>query len=527
MGGTELMAILPEKGRLTDLIRTYLKTEAYIRQNSGGDNEDLNAILINRGKQNSARRQEINRLVGEQLRKAVLVLNGQTLEVGEGEPVNRFSKAYQKLIESAYPKLKMIHGLFNEASVAKVVEDLDDLIEGMDLQLSEAEQEVFTEVERQQRLGQRISAADLVARFEARPYGWGPWATLTFLGRLFRLGKVELREKELLSTNEVVDALTNNRRLAGVMVRKQEQFDAQAINALKRLHMDFFGPASTGTDARTTCEAFRAAMALEAEALREIVARKEVYPFMAAVEPMAHKTLELSKKDDPYLLNDLLEFKDVLLDAQEDTLTPIKEFLKGSQKGVYDEVRAFVARHADDLPDLPAELTSPLTALVEAATPHRGGLIPQANGAMAQLKEELKQRLQEAQAVAVRQIEAQEAKLKAETGFQQLETAEQEQVLKATIQAKADVQNAASPGRVSLRVTRYCQREYPEQLQRLASLGAPNEVAEAPIQVIPASSLKVSCSLGQITNTQELQQWLEALRLAAQAELEAGHRISL
>jgi hypothetical protein len=194
---------------------------------------------------------------------------------------------------------------------------------------------------------------------------------------------------------------------------------------------------------------------------------------------------------------------------------------------VYDEVRAFVARHADDLPDLPTELTAPLTALVEAATPYRGGLIPQANGAMAQLKEQLLQRLQEAQAVAVRQIEAEEAKLRAESGFQQLEAAEQEQVLKVTTQAKADVQNDASPGRVSLRVARYCQREYPAQLQRLASLAAPNEVDEPPIPVIPTSSLKVSCSLGQITNSQELQQWLEALRLAAQAELDAGHRISL
>jgi hypothetical protein len=47
------------------------------------------------------------------------------------------------------------------------------------------------------------------------------------------------------------------------------------------------------------------------------------------------------------------------------------------------------------------------------------------------------------------------------------------------------------------------------------------------IKVVPASALKVNCPLSQITNTQELQQWLDTLRAAVQAELDQGHRISL
>jgi len=108
MGGSELMAILPAKERLLDQIRSYLKTDLYIRQNSGGEDETLNAILAVRSKQNSARRQEITRLADDLLRTAVLVLNGQTLSVGEGDPKTRFSKACQELIRSAFPKLKMI-----------------------------------------------------------------------------------------------------------------------------------------------------------------------------------------------------------------------------------------------------------------------------------------------------------------------------------------------------------------------------------------------------------------------------------
>jgi hypothetical protein len=45
--------------------------------------------------------------------------------------------------------------------------------------------------------------------------------------------------------------------------------------------------------------------------------------------------------------------------------------------------------------------------------------------------------------------------------------------------------------------------------------------------VVAATSLKPSCSLNQITNSAELQQWLEAVRTAAQNELDQGHWISL
>ena len=528
MGGTELMAILPAKDRLLDQIRSHLKTDLYIRQNSGGDDEALNAILAVRAKQNSARRQEITRQAEELLRTAPLVVNGQTLSVGEGDPKTRFSKAYQELIRSAFPKLKMIRGNFSEATVAQVVKEQDDLLEGSAIQLSEAEQEVLVDVERQQKLGERLSAEDLVRKFEARPYGWSNWATLTFIARLYRLGKLELREKELLSSVEVIEALTNSRKLGGVSVRKQEVYDTSTVNALKRFHQELFNVQSLGTDARSTCEAFRMAMAEEAQDLREIAAQASSYPFLGAVKQWAEQAEAMAKKDDGYLLNQLGTFKDSWLDAEEDLLTPLKQFLNGNQKTVYDEVRAFETRYGDEFADLPADLVEPLRALLSSEKPYAGGLIPQANNAMAELQKQLEQRLQQAQAEALQQITEQEERLKADADFQTLDADQQAQVLAPTAAAKADVQNASKPGTAVLRLNRYRSEEVPRQLQRMATLAAPADAAApAAITVVAASALKVSCPLSQITNSAELQQWLEALRAAAQAELDQGHRISL
>jgi hypothetical protein len=300
------------------------------------------------------------------------------------------------------------------------------------------------------------------------------------------------------------------------------------VNALKRFHQELFNTQSIGTDARSTCEAFRMAMAEEAQDLREIAAQSANYPFLAAVKPWAEQAEAMAKKDDGTLLNQLNTFKDSWLDAEEDLLTPLKQFLKGNQKSVYDQVKAFEARYGDELADLPADLVAPLRTLLASDRPYAGGLIPQATTAITELQQQLEQRLLQAQAQALHEISEQEARLKADVDFQKLDPEQQVEVLAPTAAAKSDVQGSTKPGTALLRLNRYRSDEVPKQLQRMAALAAPpDRPTPEVIRVVPASALKVNCPLSQITNHVELQQWLDALRAAAQVELDQGHRISL
>ena len=528
MGRADLMVVLPQDGRLTDLIRLYLKTERYCKQNSGGDDPLLREILNQRGIQNGQRGHEITRLAGECLRRAPLFVNGRRLEVGEGDPQNRFSKAYQELIRFAFPKLGMVKQLHNEGTLMAVVQEQDDLLEGSDLQLSEAEQELFIEVDRRQKLGERTSALDLVQRFEARPYGWSPWATLTFLGRLFRLSKVELRENNTpLSPNEVIDALTNSRRQGQVMLRKQEQIDPKAINDLKRLHHDFFGVQSSGSDSRTTASAFKDALIKEADDLNAIARQVDRYPFAAAVLPIAKTLRELASKDDTWLLNQQRSYSDDLLTHLEDTLTPIKAFMNGAQKQIYDEIKTFLSRHADDLADLPGPEVVVLKRAAENPAPFRGSLLPDAKAVMPKLQEALGQQLETARKEALAEIAEQEHHLRTAADFQQLNPDQQQELLSTPEQVKQELAALDQPSRLQARVQRFHTVEMPTLWSRATTLATPPEQRAKPIKVIPAVSLKHQCPLGQITNATELEQWLAALRAAAQAELDQGHRISL
>ncbi len=206
----------------------------------------------------------------------------------------------------------------------------------------------------------------------------------------------------------------------------------------------------------------------------------------------------------------------------------MKQFLKGNQKVVYDQVKAFEVRYGDEFADLPADLVAPLRSLLASDRPYAGGLIPQANNAMAELQKQLAQRLQQAQAQALQEISEQEARLTADADFQKLDPQQQTEVLAPTTAAKADVQSASKPGTALLRVNRYRNEEVPRQLQRLSALASPpGATDQKPITVVPASALRTDCRLSQISNEAELEQWLEALRAAVRQELAQGHRISL
>ncbi|MCX5932248.1 MAG: hypothetical protein NTW83_10600 [Cyanobacteria bacterium] len=216
-----------------------------------------------------------------------------------------------------------------------------------------------------------------------------------------------------------------------------------------------------------------------------------------------------------------------MLAALDETLTPIKAFMNGPQKTAYDKVLSFLSRHRDDLHGFPTEPVTALEHLEASSTPYQGTVVPDASAAVATLEALLKDQLKAARQEALNQLDSQEAKLKAAADFQQLDPAQQVEVLEATDRARREIEQGDGVSRIQMRVQRYASQEYAKQLERTAALAHPSNETNQRVTVVPASSLKIQCSLAQITNPAELKQWLEALRVAAQAELDQDHRISL
>lgn len=537
-GKSELVLVLPPDLHLMDEVRLFLKTQKFIQQNSGaGTDEVRRSILNERGRQNSTRRTNLKDLCSDLFTKAPVFLNGSKLEsLTYSEPRNRFHKAAQELIAFAFPNLRMLKGSYDENSLSAALLSDDDLLTSGQQSLSEAEQEILTYVQRNQNEGERTSAEEMIRQFGRRPYGWYPMAVATLLGRLFRMGKVELRTTEPLDARGALECLKNSRQHGSLRVRLQEQFDSSKINALKRFHQEFFDRPNAGTDARSVGQLTAEAFAGEKRDLGVLLDQTTRYPFLGKLKPAADKIGQLGDKDYAYFLNHLGDFEEELLDAKEDYLDPIKSFMHGAQRVAYDEVIAFLKEEEANFPDLPQEEVQPLRDLAAAETPYRGNGIPAAKAAATTLRQRIDELLATERAAATSVLDDHERRIRALDDFTKLDAAAQAEVLAKTTEARNATASARFLTAIRDRLNRYRDQDYPAQLELVARLAAPalpepgpggDPKPPAPTIYVPANSLRANCALPYIATESELDQWLASLRSAALKEIEKGHRISL
>lgn len=540
MGRPELLAVLPADTRLNDLARLYLKADKYIRQNSGGNDTNRQSILKQRADQNAARRAEMITLANDFLSRATLFLNGVRSETaGQGEPRARFGKALQELIAFAYPSLKMLKGSYDERALSKTLLDPDDLIEGTERPLTEAEAEILTYVRRNQDDGQRTSIEEMVREFGRRPYGWYPMAVLTLVARLFRMGKVELRDPGLLDAQGAFDKLRSSRQHGTVRVRLQELVAPGQVSALKNFHHDFFDSANDGTEARSVAQRTSDAFRARARVLLVLLDQAPRYAFLAPLRPVVTQLEQLADRDHTWLLKNVTEFSGELLGEKENLLGPIEAFMHGQQRVAYDEAIAFLREEGANLPELSAIDVQPLRDLEASLAPYRGNVVPNAKSAVGRLRSMLADMLTAERDRGVGVVDEHESRLKADVEFTELTEPARSRVLASSVAARADLQAARFVSGVRDRLSRYTASEYPAQFTLLAQLAA-EEAAKRrtdegrdepppppPVQYTTAASLRPVCSFSYVANVEQLDQWLAALRALAQAELAKGNRISL
>ena len=539
----EMMVVLPANDKLIVESRLYLKTNKYIQQNMGASaDETRKSILTQRGQQNSLRRTELRNLGAELLGRAPLYVNGSVQLIGEGEARNRLSKGYQSLIAVAYPKLKMLKGSYDDAMLADALLRPDDLLSGGQTTLTEAENEVLTYVRRNQDNGGRAFVDEIVREFGRRPYGWYPLATLMQLARLFRMGKIELRMADLLDAKAALEALRNSRQHGNIRVRLQEQFDAGAVNALKRWHQKFFGRINETTEPRAVGQTTLQSLAAEAAELQTLLDQAGRYAFLRQLQPALTLIRSVSEKEYAYPLNQLKHFADELLEAKDDLLTPIKNFMHGQQRQTYDSVVAFYHGEEANFAELSADDLAPVKALLDAPAPFRGNVLPSAKAAVDKLRTQIAGMLSAARQQAKTDLDAQEARLRALPDFAQLTADQRAQVLQRSEAARREIESARFISAIRDRLARYAAQDYPEQMTLASKLAIPpppplktGSGIAAPVATptpaaaiyVPVSALRPNCSLPYIATAADLDTWLAALRAAAEAELAKGNRISL
>lgn len=250
--GMALFKLPDSKDFFTEL-RTWLKTNKFIRLNDDGSQPELSKILAERGRENQERKKRLRLLLEELAERAEVYAQGQHLKLKSNNIVSKFDEVCQYLLENTFTKLGYLRVLQQEPErelhAILHTNDIGQL--GLTLDGDEGNPQAIKEVEQFISLrasgNERLLVADIIERFSKRPYGWPDGEILLVLGRLAASSRISFHAAgPSMPLPDAFEYLTNSRKRREVSVQKKRQTDEGLLKQARNLTQELFnalGPA--------------------------------------------------------------------------------------------------------------------------------------------------------------------------------------------------------------------------------------------------------------------------------------------
>jgi hypothetical protein len=536
MADQALMLVkLPEDKRLIYEVRMALKTDKYIKQNQSSSNkESITRILYERGQQNRDRKQLIQNQLNELLAKSTIYMNGvEHRGSTSSDGKTRIIETAQDLIQLAFPKLQLLGSTnFDETQLRIIMNNTSaDIFRGDDSTISSAEREVLNFIERRKMQHDRTNLSDLREHFGKKPYGWTQMAAWCITGRLFRRGKIEGRQDtNSLDDSQFYEALSNNRYHLNTMVLPQMEFDKSQINFLKQIHSDAFNESNPFNEAKEVVGLFKSKAREVASEIQVFIGQSKDYPFMKTLEPLEALLRRLIGMDYAVLINEAKHFEDELLNEKENKLDPIRKFMAGEQRKIYDRMLVFLTGNQANFDYVDATERQVLNEVYESDTPFYGNAMQEVKKAMDVLAERIQQTIQNERELTLNEAKNKMLQLQQQDGFDKLSSTEQDAILKPfrEIEAKAKEQKFIAN---LMQDRQRLGNLYTDQLNLLSKLTtkAPEGSTWPKEHFINLRNVEklVVFDKTQLKSEEDVNEYLEQLKKALMEQIEANRKITL
>lgn len=555
MGRDELLILMPADERLVRDILMYKRTEKYIRQNiSITQQEAVKRILTDKGFQNRERYAELQQRVQSLMGKAKLFVAGADIEIGSEDAQTRVLRGFHELISRAYPNLRMLRGItYTENDIAKCLKHSQQGLFGNDAtSLAESEQELLAFIQSNNRGGVRTTLKNLLEKFERKPYGWYYAAVLCTLANLCARGKVEVRtDGNLLEEDELERALRNTHGHGNVVLEPQVEFTASQVRALKEFFEDFFDAPPRASEAKALGKETGTALQELMHQLTPLAAQASQYPFLNALTPVLEKLKELTGKPYTWYLTELTRQEDALLDMKERVIDPVRKFMSGPQKGIFDNARAFVQNQEPNFAYIDGDEPAQVVASLTDPECFKGNRMQQVKTQVETLQEKVTAQIEAEIASAKETVAALKGRLCGMAEFGALNGDQQEQITRPFNEFNAAIERQKLMAVIRDTLRRFEESDYQRLLSQMTSWAQPAptpELAPEPgetaspeeatkptppvkpeprIEYVPSRSLKVSFDKAWLADETDVERYLESMRKALLDEIHKGKRIQI
>lgn len=545
-GLDELCVVLaPDSDKSLADLRLLLKTERYVKRAQGASRTAIEqTILQSKATQNAEREKEVVERLRTAVGRSTLIHNASILDVTSADAVTRINDGFQKVIAATYTNLTLLAGMsFTEQQLSTLVNPPEGgLFRETSSILAVPGDDVLAHLEMNGKRHVQVTMKHLLEKYTTKPYGWDQWSIAAVVGYLAGESKVEIQlNGKVLARTEITPSLRNTQSYPNMVIALQRVFNSKVVSAFRKFVIEFTDDGAIPKDPLELARVGKAHLDAKLTELKDVrtVSR---YPFIDQLDEPIRVLNELCSNKAEWFVTNFVDADD-LLDAKDNVIDPIKAFLHGAQRAIYDNAVAFMQANQSNLAYLPAEVTDAVAFALDDPQIFRGSKTSQLGAAVKTLQAQLDEVTERQRVAATADIKKRWDQVPTSKAFVDATEAAQKSVTR-TVQGVLDrVQRETQIPSIKNLASQFADSIYPQILDdldaaRIVPLPAPvppgaDTIAEprpvsAPIKQTVSIKKLALPDAGQVLETEsDIDGYLDKLRLTLLATIHDNKRITL
>ncbi len=322
----KVIVVLGDQKSLWDELAIYIKTDRFIKLNSGKRPQQQN-LINDKALENNERLKRLGHQFGDLFQEARFYSVGSAIIPKASEPLKQVEECYHYLIANTFTHMALLHpptpeikreiqSILSADDVAQLGVDPND-----EACHPQATREVMNYMENMAATSRMVTVETLLNHFTARPYGWLHDEIVLITVRQVLLGQLNLiHQGRELPLKQSYDLLTSVRKQNEIQIQKVSQHSEQQLQSAYKLYKTLFNKTFTGSGEKEFAQQLRQQLAEWQQQLKTFNGQAQTgdYPGRATINTGLRLLAELLQAQNSFtLIENLLQQRDELEDFAE------------------------------------------------------------------------------------------------------------------------------------------------------------------------------------------------------------------
>ncbi|MCK4820479.1 hypothetical protein KA005_32240 [bacterium] len=265
--------------------------------------------------------------------------------------------------------------------------------------------------------------------------------------------------------------------------------------------------------------------------LENLISQNASFPFLSDLESPIEEIKNLTGKNYTYFFEAFSKEEDKLLDLKEDVIDPIRRFMSGSGRKLYEDAKSFIQSEKPNFEYVEGDEVSEIETVMYNSPCYKNNRMLQAKQLVESLKEKLISGTEQEKEQVVNKVNSLKEKLQSLKEFESLKPEEKEDFIHPFDNFIEGLKPEKLIAVISDKYRRFEEKEYNDLITKICSYTIkpekPGHVAEAKIQTVSSKAIHVPYNKALLTDENDVDEYLSALKDAFMKEIKGNKRIRI